>query len=207
MKKLSSLCMLIAFMLIGCASFSGRYNLGLQEVERPANAQERYGEPKIVSFEEDGITIYSYEDDMIEIVWFPLSAQFSFILQNKTEHSLRIIWDEAVYVDENGSSGRVLHSGVRFIDRNNSQSPSIVAKNTVIDDIVVPAGNIYYESGQGEWRTAPLFENSASTQEELDALAQKYIGKTVEILLPLQIEETVNEYIFILRIESFIPRN
>jgi hypothetical protein len=199
--------LILVLTLVGCVSFTGRYDLGLQEVERPESTRQRYGESKIVSLEEEGTTKYSYEDDIIKIVWLPLSTQFSLILQNKSDHSIRIIWDEAVYVDENGSSGRVIHSGVRLIDRNSPQPPTVVAKNATIDDIIVPTENIYYVSGQyGGWQTAPLFKNSASSQEELDVLTQKYIGKMVKILLPLQIEDTVNEYTFVFKVESFIPR-
>lgn len=206
MKK-SIFVLVLATMLTSCMTYQGFYNLGLQEVERPENAKERYGESKIINFEEEGKTKYSYEDELIKIVWLPLSTQFAFTLENKSDHSIKIIWDEAVYVDENGSSGRVMHSGVKYIDRSNPQPPTVVVKKAKIDDMVVPTDNIYYISGQyGGWRTKPLFPNSATTQEELNTLTQKYIGKTVKILLPLQIQETVNEYIFSFKVENFISK-
>lgn len=199
--------MIIATMLTGCMTYQGFYNVGLQEVERPENAKERYGESKIVNFEEEGKTKYSYEDDMIKIVWLPLSTQFGFTLKNKTDHSIKIIWDEAVYVDQNGSSGRVMHAGVKYTDRNNPQPPTVVVKKANIDDMIVPTDNVYYVSGQyGGWRTKPMFPNRASTQEELNALTQKYIGKEVKVLLPLKIQETINEYIFTFKVEDFISK-
>ena len=199
--------MIIATMLTGCMTYQGFYNVGLQEVERPENAKERYGESKIVNFEEEGKTKYSYEDDMIKIVWLPLSTQFGFTLKNKTDHSIKIIWDEAVYVDQNGSSGRVMHAGVKYTDRNNPQPPTVVVKKANIDDMIVPTDNVYYVSGQyGGWITKPMFPNRASTQEELNALTQKYIGKEVKVLLPLKIQETINEYIFTFKVEDFISK-
>lgn len=206
MKKLFYT-LILALMLTSCMTYQGFYNVGLQEVERPENAKERYGDSKIVNFQEEGKTKYSYEDEMIKIVWLPLSTQFAFTLQNKTDHSIKIIWDEAVYVNENGSSGRVMHSGVKYIDRNNSQPPTIVVKKANIDDIIVPTDNITYTSGQyGGWSTNPLFPNRAMTQEELNSLSQEYIGKTVQVLLPLQIEDTVNEYIFSFKVEDFVSK-
>jgi hypothetical protein len=176
----------------------------LQEVERPENAKQQYGESKIVTFEENGESKISYEDELIKIVWLPLSSQFSFNLKNKTDHSIKIIWNEAVYVDENGSSGRVMHSGVKYVDRNNPQPPTVVVKNASIDDIIVPTDNIYYVSGEyGGWRTKPLLPNRASTQEELTNLTNSFIDKTVSVLLPLQIEDTVNEYLFKFKVNSF----
>ncbi|MFY9125207.1 MAG: hypothetical protein WAO59_08170 [Bacteroidales bacterium] len=199
--------LILAVMMTSCMTYQGFYIVGLQNVERPENAKERYGESKIVNFEEEGKTKYSYEDDMIKIVWLPLSTQFSFTLQNKTDHSIKIIWDEAAYVDPNGSSGRVMHAGVKYIDRNNPQPPTVIVKNAIIDDMIVPTDNIYYVSGQyGGWRIKPMLPNRANTQEELNALTQQYIGKEVRVLLPLEIQGTVNEYIFTFKVEDFIAK-
>ena len=195
MKKLFYM-FILATMLSSCMTyFQGFYNVGLQEVERPENAKVRYGESKIVNFQEDGKTKYSYEDEMIKIVWLPISTQFGFTLQNKTDHSMKIIWDEAAYVNVNGTSERVMHVGVKYIDRSNPQPPTVIVKKANIDDMILPVENVYFDEDIG-WRTKPLFPNKAISVEELKTLSQNYIGKTVQILLPLQIENTVNEYIF-----------
>jgi hypothetical protein len=144
---------------------------------------------------------------MIKIFFIKIYKKFGFTLQNKTDHSIKIIWDEAVYVDPNGSSGRVMHAGVKYIDRNNPQPPTVIVKNANIDDMIVPTDNIYYVSGQyGGWRTKPMLPNRANTQEELNALTQQYIGKEVRVLLPLEIQGTVNEYIFTFKVEDFIAK-
>lgn len=195
----------LASMLISCMSPQGFYNVELQEVERPENAIERYGESKIVNFQEEGKTKYSYEDEMIKIVWTPLPTEFAFTLQNKTDHSIKIIWDEAVYVNENGSGVRVMHSGVKYTDRSNSQPSTVVVKNANIDDTVVPTDKVSYNYAKG-WISQPLFPNRATTSKELNTLSQSYIGKTVQVLLPLQIEDTVNEYIFNFKVEGFVAK-
>jgi hypothetical protein len=193
---------LLALLLTGCMAYKGVYNVGLSAVERPENAKERYGESKIINFQDAGTTKYSYEDELIKIVWLPLSTEFSFTLENKSDHSIQIVWDEAAY--ENGSTGRIMHSGVKYIDRNNPQPPTVVIKKAKIDDIILPTDNVYYISGQyGGWNTKPLFPNSANSQEELNSLTQNYINKTVGILLPLKIEDTVNEYIFRFKVDGF----
>jgi hypothetical protein len=184
------------------------YILSLAEVERPANAQERYGESSIISFEEEGSKKYSYEDDLIKIIWLPLEEELSFVLENKTNHSIKIIWDEAVFIDENDSSGKVMHSGVKYTDRNNSQPPTVVVRNAKITDVVVPTDHIWYSSGKyGGWRTTALIDNLARSKEELDIEATEKIGKTIGVLLPLQIEETVNEYIFSFKVDGYIHKD
>ena len=101
------LAVLLLVALVGCAVPT--YNVGLSEVERPANATKRYGEHKIVSFKEGEETKYRFEDEMVEMVFFVEKKKISFSLLNKTKHSIKIVWDESVYIDQNGRSNRVMH--------------------------------------------------------------------------------------------------
>ncbi len=195
--------------LAGCQTISAYYDIKLKKVERPAQARERYGEQIITEFDEEGVNKYFFEDEMVNIVWIPTAQLISFILTNKTDHSIKIIWDEAAYVDENGVSHRVMHSGTKLIDRDNSQPNSVVVRNGTITDIIFPTENVYYIGGQyGGWRELPLFPTSwdsyhnAQDAEEWKNNAKKCIGKTIEILLPLQIEEILNDYIFTFEIEN-----
>ena len=208
MKKLLPI-LALTVLMTGCMTYtySGIYKVGLQEVESPKNIKEQFGETKVVNFQDQGVTKYSYEDGLIKIVWLPLSTQFSFNLTNKSDHSIKIIWDEVAYVNENGSSQKVFHSGVKYIDRNNSQPPTTIVKGANIDDLIMPTDNVYFVSGQyGGWRKLPLFSDEASTPEELNTLKSSYVGKVVKILVPIKIEETTNEYLFTFKIEDFITK-
>jgi hypothetical protein len=147
MKKILIFTVLVV-MLTSCMSYTGTYKVGLQEVESPKNIKEQFGETKVVNFQDQGVTKYSYEDGLIKIIWLPLRTQFSFTLTNKSEHSMKIVWDEAVYVNENGSSQKVFHSGVKYTDRSNSQPPTTIVKGAKIDDLVMPTDNAYFASGQ-----------------------------------------------------------
>ncbi len=197
-----SLFCIIIFILSGCAMHRAYYDVGLIEVERPVQAKERYGEQKITKTAEAGIDKYYFEDEMVKILWVPTSHQVSFALTNKTDHSIKIIWDEAAFVGVNGISSRVMHSGVKYIDRSNPQPPTVVVRKGTISDLIVPTDNIYYNTYSG-WETAPLFPVSATKEEELRLSAQSYVGKTIQVLLPLKIEDVVNEYIFTFKINGF----
>jgi len=205
MKYFNYLCIVfVVLLMFGCVSYRAIYDITLSEVERPSDAKERYGEPSIVSFEEEGKTKYSFEDEMIKIIWIPTSVQFYFTLANKTSHSIKIEWDEAVYVNEDGMSQRVMHSGVKYIDRNSPQPPTTIVRNATISDIVMPSDNVYFVSGKyGGWTEKPLFPNvSMTSEQEIMSKAKEYIGKKVQILLPLKIEDVVNEYIFVFNIKD-----
>ena len=208
MVCLSAIVLLFVSVLPGCATMDTvRYDIGLSAVERPENAKKRYGEQRIGTLQEEDTTKYSFEDDLIRIVWMVTPEELVFDLTNKTDHSMKIIWDKAVYTDEKGNSKRVTHSGVKYTDRNKSQPPTTVAKDTAVSDLVFPAENVDYEGGPyGGWRIKPLFPTSSTsgTAEDLLAKAKKYVGKSVQVLLPLEVEGTVNDYIFVFKVNDVV---
>ena len=68
-------------------------------------------------------------------------------IENKSNYSIKIQWDDVAYISSSGQTGRVMHSGVKYIDRNNSQPASVIPKSASLSDIVIPNDNIYYVSG------------------------------------------------------------
>lgn len=61
------------------SSYVARYSVGLAAVESPADAKIQFGETKVISFQEDNVDKYRYEDDYIDIVWFVSSERFDFV--------------------------------------------------------------------------------------------------------------------------------
>lgn len=184
MKKLTFM-LFLAVILASCgAYYQDIYKVRLREVEQPENVKEQYSKSKITIFAEENETKNSYEDDFIKIIWLPALTKFSFTLENKSDNSIKIIWDEAVYIDEDNSSHKVMHSGVKYVDGEKAQPLTVIAKKTKINDLVAPVDNSYYSDG---WINLSLFSVQSA-------------GKTVKILLPIQIQETINEYIFSFKI-------
>jgi len=205
---------IVMVLLTGCAigtdrhayTYRADYNIELKEVERSAQAKQRYGEQKIMKEEEESVNKYFFEDQMVKIMWSPSPLDVSFILTNKTNHSIKIVWDDAAFVDENGVSHRVMHSGVEYTDRNNPKPPSVVVRNGTVTDSVIPTDKIstssFIRQCGVDWLQDPLFPIFSKNAEELRSKAQKYIGKTIQVLLPLQIENVLNEYIFTFEVKS-----
>lgn len=190
------LAVLLLIFFTGCVSYMmmnnpPSYDIVLDSVERPSNAGDRYGPKEIMrKTESDGLIRYVYEDSLIQVGWLPNPSRFSFVLENKSAHSIKIIWDEAAYVDVAGSTHRVVHSGVKYIDRNNSQPATTVVRGAHIEDFILPTDNVFYVSGQyGGWRELDMFPYDYD-------LALDYEGKSVQVLLPLEVKGVVNEYVF-----------
>lgn len=187
-------------MLPSCSTFNSyvaSYSVNLSTVESPADSRQQFGETKVITFDEEGINKYKYEDDYIEIVWYVGLKQFHFTLKNKSGHTLKINWDDVCYVDTKGQVGRVMHSGVKYTDRNNSQPSTTIPKGASITDILLPTDNVYYISGQyGGWHESYLIPSIYQTQEDFNNNAPTLVGKTMTIMIPLMIENIQNDYTF-----------
>ena len=195
-------------MLTSCGAFKNyiaSYSVGLSSVESPADAKQQFGETKVVTFNEEGVSKYRYEDDYINIVWYVGLKQFNFTLNNKSGHSLKINWDDISFVDTEGQVGRVMHSGVKYTERNNSQPATTVPKGASISDILLPTENVYFVSGQyGGWRENYLPPCVYQTPEAFNAGASSLVGKTMTIMMPIMIENVQNDYTFTFNIDKLL---
>jgi hypothetical protein len=226
MKRRIILVPLIILTLSSCAtlymsnwtSYDASYSISLSRVERPSKASTRYGQQKIESITDPKYK-YIFEDDLVKVLWLANGRSIFFSIQNKTDHSIKIPWDEAAYIDTNGSSHRVMHSGVKYTDRANPQAPSIIARKASIEDIVFPTDYVYWKERtpvfSACWEEKPLLANhdffegkyvqsQYSSFEAFEQEAKSNVGKSFQVLMPLQIEDVVNDYIFTFVIDSVI---
>jgi hypothetical protein len=166
---------------------SGKYISTLSKVEKPVDESIRYGETKIVEVE--GVTKYSYIDDFIDILIFGNSTQFSFLLKNISQNTLKLVWNEAVYVDFNGTTSKIMHVGIKYSQKEADQPSSIIIKGASIDDVAIPTYNIRYSDILKEWVTDSMYPRVPATSP----------GE-IRIMLPIQVKDIINEYIFVFKV-------
>lgn len=167
---------------------SGLWHSTLVKVEKPEKSSERYGDVKTI--DDKGVTKYSFEDDYINIIIFGGDSHFNFKLNNKTRNSIKIVWDDAVFVDCNGSTSKVIHSGIKYNEREDPQVATTIISGASLDDIACPISNIRFEEIQKEWVTDPMYPKTISKGV-----------KQFRLMLPIQIKDVVNEYVFIFDVE------
>lgn len=165
---------------------SGKYVATLSKVEKPSNSSIRYGETTVIEDAEKGITKFSYVDNVIEMVIIPTRTKFTFELKNISPNSIKIIWDEAAFVDADGSTSKVMHVGTKYSERNSSQPATTVIKNAKIEDVATPTDRVYYSETLKEWTSKSMYPNEP-----------KLKNKQIQLMLPIQIKDVVNEYIFV----------
>ena len=167
---------------------SGKYKSTLIRVERPAIESERYGATQII--EKEGITRYLYDDEFIEMLIFGDSKQFSFSLKNVSTNTIKIIWNEAAFVNHKGITCKIMHQGVKYSQRESDQPPTSIIRDASVEDMAVPTCNVRYSDTLEEWVIDSMYP--------LDQISNDY---ELRLMLPIQIKDVINEYVFVFRID------
>jgi len=168
----------------------GGYVLKLSSVDIEGESR---GSIKIDSVKPAQLILYNskYSDSLINIEFSYDDKSIPFELTNKGKKSVRVIWNEAAYIDYNNTSGKVMHVGIKYIDRSNDQPPTLIIGGSKISDLATPTENVFYSSGTyGGWRKNDLFPSPRKNDEKI------LVGKTVKLLLPIQIEGKQLDYVF-----------
>ena len=162
----------------------GSYIATLSKVIKPSNSAIRYGKTKEIK--DNDVTKFSYIDNIVDLTIFATSSKFAFELKNTSPNSIKIIWDEAVFVDADGSTSKVMHAGTRYSDRNSSQPATTIISNAKIEDVATPTDRVRYSSVLSEWVSDSMFPSSPHLK-----------GKHLRLMLPIQIKNVINEYVFV----------
>lgn len=136
-----------------------------------------------------------FSDGQLDIRFLPSKKQISFTLLNMTAGPAMVDWNSAAYVDVLGQSHKVMHSGVKFIDKEKPQVPSVIPPGASISDMVFPADYASYTSGKyGGWMEEPLFPDGPN--------AKDYKGQSFGVFMPIEVNGRVKNYHFVFKVED-----
>jgi hypothetical protein len=79
-----------------------------------------------------------------------------------------------------------MHVGTKYSQREGDQPASTIIKGAKLEDIAAPTKNVYYSDVLKEWMTRSLYTNANKKGE----------GETIRLMLPIQVKDVINEYIF-----------
>jgi hypothetical protein len=151
----------------------------------------------------DNITDNLYEDNDLKISFSVGTKEIDFEIYNKTDKSIKIIWDETSFIPY-GEGKKVMHKGVKYVDRNAAQVPTTIPSKTSWSDMVVPTDNVYYKQGYysqyvsnpGGWETTDLWLTADFNKPETEAVVMKLKGLKYRLLMPMEVNGIKKEYTF-----------
>lgn len=173
------------------------YNAGIESVERPTDAEERYGEYTVSERDTTEGTKYIYEDDLVRAGWVYAGGTMLLTLENKTEHSIQARLEQGAFVTPSGGSQRILTGDMSYASRNDEVRPITVPSGASSSAMLIPEESLDFDdySGvtvDGLFEPTSLSRTGSSTANDVET----NLGETFSILLPLEIQGTVNEYTF-----------
>lgn len=183
--------LILALLLTGCATGSSvTYNVGIDQVERPSDAQERYGEYTVTEQDTTEGTEYVYEDDLLKAGWLYVGGAMLVSVENKTDYSFRILLNEGAFVLPSGGSQRILTGNMSYASRNDEVQPIIVPKGASSTAVLIPSSNLKFSELQGGYAD-PIVSPDMVTTNPQKGDVEDNVGKTFSILFPIEIRETV----------------
>lgn len=180
-----------------------KYYISLNKVELPSNSKEQFSEKIQKQRSSEGVYKYSFADEKISIYWSILNDEFAFTIHNKTNHALKINWDNVVFIKPDRTISKMVHSGTKYSRINEGQVPTTIPRGTYLEDVLVPAENITYMADN--WITLPLLPNTFDSDHELQK-AKELESSELSIFLPIEIENVPNEYTFHFKIDKVEAR-
>lgn len=149
----------------------------LVKVEKPSDTSSRYG--AITTVTDEGIDKYSYSDSLLTLSIFGVRDKFVFTLNNKSDHSLRIIWDDACFVGVDGVMSKVMHLGTAYDNRDRHQPATTIIKGATLSDCALPVNNVYCIKGKNVVTTTAESHSIASASSSTSSSFLGIIGSTL----------------------------
>jgi hypothetical protein len=141
------------------------------------------------------------EDGLMRITWVVEEARLPFVLENKTDQPIRIIWNDAIFMDLNGAPHKVMHRDVRYAQRGEPQTPTTVNPGEAREDFIL-AINLPYQESDASWREDPFLKPyRRMTRAELEP-ALLNVGRSFVAILPIEFSGEVHEYVFTFRVRD-----
>lgn len=138
----------------------------------------------------------TYTDEYVTLAPQVGENRINMTIVNNHNSSIRVLWDEAAYIDNRGSSHRVIHMGVKLIDKEKAQVPSVIPQGAKIDDVLAPSDGIVNDGGV--WTYIPLADNKFTSQTSAQKVLTSYktdpYTTETKLLLPIEVNGNKIEY-------------
>jgi hypothetical protein len=139
-------------------------------------------------------------------------------LQNKTDQTIKVLWDEASFIDVDGALSRVMHIGVKYVDRNASQPPTVIPAHQRLADDVFPTDRVWFRPASPHlaagYQNGPLLkpayvasvvqqgEPVPAAPDSFTTAVRSRVGRRFAVVIPFEADGVKNEYTFWFKIDD-----
>ena len=95
-------------------------------------------------------------------------------------------------MDPEGKSHKVIHQGVRFIEKDRPQPAALIPPGAIIEDFAYPSDSVQMIGGS--WVTGMLFPYAPKAAE--------LKGKTFSLFMPVEVNGATKNYNFVFMIDD-----
>jgi hypothetical protein len=134
-----------------------------------------------------------FENDVFKIIFYFDYKEIAFKIKNKINTPIEINWDKSSYVDLDSYSHRILHTGIKFNEKEKTMVNSIISPFSNFADVVIPENNVFY--ADEKWDKLEFLSSDSES-------AKLSIGKQMGLLLNLKIENKEQNLFFEFNVDS-----
>lgn len=142
----------------------------------------------------------------VELLYSSVPILIQVKISNLAEGPVRILWQDAAFIDESGESQPLIRDGSDFSKKDSARDPTLLAGRASISGSYIPSALIRPRAGK--WVLTPsipkelvgpdgnLQPMATSTVDVDAAVRQRNVGKTVRVFMPIEMDGRVVDYTF-----------
>jgi len=177
--------------------FSGQFDFGSVRITRAVRSQGWVTAKYSFSLVSPAASRdLMYMDERVALELFPGERGIGLKIRNKLPDPVKLDWNQSSFVDWHGKSGRIIHDGVRFVERNSLLPPSVIPPGALLEDSIVPVSNIDLVGTMV--LTDALFPARLPKAAELK-------GARVSVLLYLEANGVSRNYMLTVQVDDVVP--
>ncbi len=181
------------------------YSCSLSAVELSINSQTLENNHNIEEKSSETFPSYIYEDESFVFTWKVNLTRLSFNIENKTKETVKIDWNNVIFVDCYNLVNNVMPKGAKYINHDKSFSPTIILKGTTYEGIIIPSNNVVLNAAV-EWTELFLIPCVYTEEVYREELAPRFLGKKMRVLMPIMVGNKQYEYCFYFTIDKIINK-
>jgi hypothetical protein len=147
-----------------------------------------------------------------------LATAFHIDVRNKTDQTIKLLWDETSFIDLDGTSSRVMHIGVKFEGQIGSQPPTVIPAQQRLADDLFPTNRVWYRTPTPQltagYQNGPLLmpayaatvaharEPVPAAPDSFTTTVRSHVGKRFAIAILFDADGAQHEYTFWFRVDD-----